>query len=64
MLAFIYAMNDGVETAFREQITQWIDWDINQVNHMNGINEIVNIIAENVPAVYQNIKRIIQNEKD
>lgn len=64
LLAFIYAMNDGVETAFREQITQWIDWDINQVNHMNGINEIVNIIAENVPAVYQNIKRIIQNEKD
>ena len=61
LLAFAYVMNDGIETGFREQITEWIEWDIDKVQNMKGVDEIVNVVAENIPATYQNILRTIGN---
>jgi hypothetical protein len=63
-IAFMCILNDRVVTAFREQITQWLGSDIVQVNCMEGVEQIIDIIAENIPAVYQNIRRILEIERN
>lgn len=59
-LVYIYQMHHGIRTHFNECVDGWMRLSLQQLNEMQGVNEIIHIIAEGIPAIYFHIKRVIE----
>lgn len=52
---YFYQMKHIFSTTFNECFTDWMKLTIEEVNNIEGVNKIVGVIAENTPAIYENV---------
>lgn len=57
--AYIYQMHHGIKTDFNECFYEWMNQSLEELNKMQGVDEIIHILAEDMPGIYYNIKRVI-----
>ncbi|MDE6433369.1 MAG: hypothetical protein K2L07_03995 [Lachnospiraceae bacterium] len=60
-MAYYFLRHYDIRTPFTEcDQTKWIGLSVKEICEMPGVEEIVGIIAQNEPAVYKNVKRILK----
>ncbi|BCN32518.1 capsular polysaccharide export protein, LipB/KpsS family [Anaeromicropila herbilytica] len=58
-LSYILLLNNQIETSFRESCPDWYDCNLIDLSNENGVQKILKVIAEGIPACYQNVLEII-----
>lgn len=55
-LAYLYGIYYPITTRWSEYFDDWLDYSIEELNSLHGVNEIVNIIIYGIPSSYSNLK--------
>lgn len=58
-LAYYSQMKHFLPTRFSECYTEWMDYDLEQVNQMEGVQKIIAVIARNENSIVKSIREII-----
>lgn len=58
-LAYLFQMYHSIKTKWSECFDIWLDYRLDELNKMEGVDEIIDIITGNIPAAYNNLKKIL-----
>ncbi|MBR3770883.1 MAG: hypothetical protein IKL07_01300 [Clostridium sp.] len=57
LMALYCQLKHYIRMPFTEANDVWMDWTIEEVNQSKGVDEIVDVIANNIPIIYNSIKK-------
>lgn len=57
LMALYCQLKHYIRMPFTEANDKWMDSTIEEVNRSHGVDEIVDVIANNIPVIYNNIKK-------
>ena len=57
-LAYLFQMYHSIKTKWSECFDIWLEYRLDELNGMEGVDEIIDIIIGNIPAAYNNLKKI------
>ena len=57
-LAYLFQMNHCIKTKWSECYDEWLDNTLEELNQTEGVDEIIDIIALGLPAIYHNVRKV------
>lgn len=61
-LAYLFQMFHLIKTRWSEAFDEWLDYSLDEIDQLEGVDNIIDIIISDIPATYSNLKKYLNNE--